>query len=743
VLGGIVRSWRWWGFCRLWLPLACLAMGGLLLGSIVGVASAALPDGRAWEMVSPPSKNGGDIRARSNGGGIAQASSDGEAITYISLASFGGPQGGPIASQYVASRGVGVGWMTQNISLPTSAQTYNFGGLGTPYRAFSSDLSSGLMWGGTRSGSGPVESPPLAGAPEGYENYYLNEIPSGALQPLLSELPSVPAAAFKLEYVGGTPNLEHDMVLSRTALKTGEKVVEGPVEGEGFYLDDWEKATGLLQPVNVLPNDVSEPASLPVYQAASEDGSRVVWTATAPPALYVREDIGSGHAHTVQADAPAGEGTFLAASADARRIFFADNNSLTGSPQDLGGLGDIYRFEPEVSGDGRLVDLTVDEEEPGGAAVQGVLGASADGSYLYFVANGVLASNASQGSHASQGNCRRGIPLPEDMCNLYVWHEGEGIKFIARLSSDDESGINVTPTGNALGVAYDWSGKLARRSARVSRDGMRLVFMSERSLTEYDNTVSTGDHCGESEGTLLPAQCQEVFLYEATAGAPGRLSCVSCNPKGTQPTGPSSIPGGAEFQVGEGFYQPRVLSEDGSISRVFFDSADGLVAADTNHVEDVYEYENGQVYLLSGGQSPGGASFVDASVDGDDVFFLTRGQLVNQDTDQLVDLYDARAPHLQGERVGFTVASESTAACEDEECRPANPPTPTFTTPSSTTFAGLGNVASTVSAPPAKPKPKKVGTKKVKAKKRKKAKRAKRARSGIARKAVKARDGRN
>jgi hypothetical protein len=729
-VSSIAFGQRWSSYAR--LALAFLISVSILLAT-GGMAGAALPDGRAWEMVSPLDKNGGDVLGNGySGGGLVQASSDGEAIAYFSEASFGEPQGAPIASQYVASRDAGTGWLTENISLATNAQTYNFGGLGTPYRAFSEDLSSGLMWGGTRGGSGPVESPSLAGAPEGYENYYLHSILNGALQPLLNQVPNIPAATFSLQFVGNTPDLAHDIVQSRTALKTGETVIEGPVEGEGFYLYEWEKATGLLQLLNVLPDGVSEPANSPVYWAVSEDGSRVVWTAeSAPSGLYLRQGIGTGHAQTVQVDAPTGDGFFLAASSDARRIFFADGNSLTGDPQDSGGLGDLYLFEADAGG-GHLVDLTVDAEKPGGAEVQGVLGASADGSYLYFVANGVLASNSVGGSHALQGDCQRGMSAPEDMCNLYVWHEGEGVRFIATLSSDDERDANF----NSLGTAFDWSGELARRTSRVSRDGTRLVFMSERSLTGYDNTVSTGVSCGADSGKhSLPAQCQEVFLYEASPDGSGRLSCVSCNPSGARPIGPSSISGGDEFEDGKASYQSRALSEGQGAGRVFFDSADALVPGDTNHAEDVYEYEDDHVYLLSGGQGPRGSSFVDASVDGDDVFFLTREQLVGQDTDQLVDLYDARAAHVPGEAVGFP-APPPPVACAGEDCRVPAPPAPVFEAPSSSAFVGLGNVAGAVSAPATpvvkvkpKAKPKKPKTK------RKKVRRAKRSRVGVAHRA--------
>jgi hypothetical protein len=735
--------WRWLAtpLTGLSRPAILLAAVGLLLVP-AAMASAALPDGRAWEMVSPLDKNGGDIRGIDGdaAGGVVQASPGGEGITYVSLASFGSAQSAPIGSQYVSDRHAGEGWKTQDVSLPMSAETYSTTGEGTPYKAFSEDLSSGLMFSG---GGGRLASPPFPGAPAGYENYYLNELPSGPPQPLLTKAPNEPAKTFKLEFLSATSDLSHVVVESPAALGLGAVEAE---EEPNLY--EWERATGLLQPLNFLPNGTPDPTNSLLLggfgdatdRAISVDGSRVVWTTSS--SLYLRENVGQPQsptgtdgkctvptdACTVQMDASqggapgSGQGRFLTANSDASKVFFADHERLTGdSTASGGGLGDLYEFEPEASEGHRLKDLTVDEADAGGAEVQGVLGASEDGSYVYFAANGVLGDAAAHG--ATTGNCEFPNAPAGATCNLYLWHEGE-TRFIATVASNDESGSGFT----ALGVAFDWDRNLGLRTARVSRDGSRLLFMSEQSLTGYDNTVSTGSNCGTSprNGTPLPAQCQEVFLYEASTG---RLTCVSCNPSGARPIGPSGIPGGTGFYNEKAMRQPRVLSEGASGNRVFFESDDALVPQDTNGKTDVYEYENGHSYLLSDGTSADGASFVDASENGDDVFFITRAQLVAQDTDQLVDLYDARAPHVPGEAVGFP-APVSPVACEGEGCRPAISSSSALTTFSSATFRGAGIVVPS-EEPKAVVKPKQ----KVKKRAKPKPKKGKRGRKSRASKA--------
>ena len=74
--------------------------------------------------------------------------------------------------------------------------------------------------------------------------------------------------------------------------------------------------------------------------------------------------------------------------------------------------------------------------------MQGVLGASADGSYLYFAANGVLAAGA------SPGDCKGPVSRPSGKCNLYLWHEGQ-TSFIAALNEDG---------GSTSSDAYNWVG---------------------------------------------------------------------------------------------------------------------------------------------------------------------------------------------------------------------------------------------------------------------------------------------
>jgi hypothetical protein len=659
-----------------------------ILVSACGSARATepLPDGRVWEMVSPPEKNGGYIISggRWGGGGIAQAAVNGNSITYLAASSFAEPRGAS-ANQYLSTRFSG-DWATQNVTTPAISGTNGTAGKGTPYKAFSTDLSLGLVWNGFPTASeAPVENPPLAGAPLGYQNFYLwNPAENTPQAALLTRPPTRPAQGFYMHFEGASPDLKHVVVSSDSAL-TPEAIEEG------FVPNLYEGGDGTLRAVNVLPEaDGGKMVPESVLgsgngesDTVSNDGARVFWSheSGGVSSLYVREE----GTKTVQLDASQGGASlpgeirktlFQTASSDGSRAFFTSQAPLTSNartgppppPLSSRGGNDLYEFDVP---DETLRDLSVDPNpaDPNGAEVQGVVGASEDGAYVYFVAARALAGANLEGRSPSSGD------------NLYLWHEAVGkppLTFIASLAGDDRS---------------DWSPQVLLRSSRVTPSGHTIAFMSDAHLTEYDNMDSA---------TNLPDE--EVYLYNATSE---RLSCASCNPSGVRPSGASSIPGGTPFEVrahSGATYQPRTLSEDGS--RAFFDSTDALVPQATHGAQNVYEYEHGHVYLLSGGTGEEGAEFVDASANGNDVFFLTREQLVPGDTDQLVDLYDARAPHEPGEQVAFPEPPPP-PPCEGEGCKPASSPQLLFSPSGSAVFKGAGNIPPPAPTPVTKVKAKK------------------------------------
>jgi hypothetical protein len=456
--------------------------------------------------------------------------------------------------------------------------------------------------------------------------------------------------------------------------------------------------------------------------------------------LYMR-DLSVGK--TLQLDVPdseckasCGQGAddpeFQLASSEGSRAFFTDTEKLTpnGGVYENSRVGsetgaDLY--ECEVKDNAGDPECMLHDVTPAGEQLGDPLGTSQDGSYVYFVANGVLAPGAVQGH--CPNNKFTGTEAPST-CNLYVRHGGV-TRLVAVLSNEDLS---------------DWAVELAHLTARVSPNGEWLAFMSQGDLTGYDNLDAVS---GKPD--------QEVYLYHAPenlAAEAGTLVCASCDPTGARPHGVESgengnstisglpladggeevwsptkwiaanVPPWTRYTQHQALYQSRYLSNQG---RLFFDSGDGLVPKDVNGTEDVYEYEptkvgsceentstgsdvyvpreHGCVALISSGSSAQESAFMDASENGEDVFFLTTSKLAPQDVDDSLDVYDAQQCTSSVPCPAPPV--EQPPACTTEaSCKAAPTPQPEiFGPPPSVTFSGPGDLA----PPPAtvvKPKPK-------------------------------------
>jgi hypothetical protein len=380
------------------------------------------------------------------------------------------------------------------------------------------------------------------------------------------------------------------------------------------------------------------------------------------------------------------EAKYWGASTDGSKVFFTSKAELTeGAYTGLDGQGeDLYEYDLETK---TLTDLTAvteaeQAEDPNGAVVQGVAQISEDGSYVYFVAKGVLTGGEENQRHEK---------AKTEADNLYL-SVGGHVTFIATLGSEDSADWNSSPETN---------------TAVVSAGGSYLAFLSKESLTGYDNEHAKSGECenkagffNQNEGTT--GRCQEAYLYDAGSGGAGSLTCASCNPTGARPVGPTNL---GQPRGVEGLYRPRVLTADGTL---FFDSYDALVPHSNDSRQNVYEYEDGEIHPISN-VSGGYESFLlDASASGGDVYFATSDRLLQQDPGGSVVVYDAR---IDG---GFSVAPIAPSCDSGDSCKPPESAQPSVFAPTgSATFSGLGNFSPAVSLPP----PKKTTKKTVKCKK--------------------------
>ncbi len=708
-------------------------------------AGFSLPDGRAWELVSPPEKNGAGLESISREGGVIQAAPDGHAITYIATGpDQAEPEGNrsPAFQQGLANRvtgSKGPEWTSQDITINTTRAQGVGPGEQQEYLQFSPDLGQALVepFGLTAESNPPLSSEATEKTIYVRHNEGCGPPPSSCYLPIVTASNVTSGKPFGaatsgphsgVRFITATPDFGH-VVLSSPVVLTTE--VAAP-NGRNLY--EWTAATRQLRLINLLPpaegSSEELPASFPevgisnklVRHAISEDGARVVWNAGGH--LYVRDMV---KGETVRVDAPespikATELTgpehpvFQTASTDTTKIFFTDEQRLTSdsTASKVEGRPDLYEYDLTTR---KLSDLTIDSHAGESAAVRGfMIGASEeagdDGATVYFVANGILSETANAlGEKASKGGCvnKSGgeVKLPGATCSLYVerldttsgtWGAPT---FIATLSGED---------------LPDWEaangGSLREMTARVSPNGRFLAFMSNRSITGYDNR--------DVNPAAGNARDEEVFLYGRESGS---LACASCNPTGARPAGvrdqensgeglglvvdrpqswdgrwlAGSVPGWTASEATTTRYQSRYLSNTG---RLFFDSADGLLPTDTNGKEDVYEYESpgegsctnagGCVALISPGTSTHESAFLDASSSGDDVFFLSAAPLTPQDRDTNFDVYDARV--CTGASPCVSVSETTTTNClTPDTCKAPPPSTPVFPSGSAVTS---GNVAS-------------------------------------------------
>jgi hypothetical protein len=688
-----------------------------------GASSSLLPDDRGFELVSSPTSNENVYpphqevleshgkEGANNTNAFVRAAAGGEKVVYEAdpppSGGGSGITGGETGNAYIAERGP-EGW-TQTLLQISDGQFYE---------GFSSELSVGVF---NPEGAGGrerfrVSGPATPSEPADCTNDALFAYTSddGGYHSLVGETPNGGPAYCEGEFGGGNegtatvPQFSHILFQSPFVL-TPEAL---PLRSEEGQYNLYVSVGGRLHLVSVLPdgdpavyggkfagiespNDNKHTGQDGAPNDISADGSRVFWSPVGGISeMYVRENdtqpqspvvngrcTDSEDACTIQIDAKqegaegeSGGGSFQVISRDGSKVFFTDESRLTVGSTAVPGEPDLYEYEvnAEAGKPGRLTDLTVDGHAGEHADVNGVMGASEDGGYLYFVANGVLTS----GKNAEGREPVAGGP------NLYVWHEG-ATAFLATASV----ALEPTPASNQeLGIG-DLAGA-GHRTAEVTSDGGSLVFRSRTSLTGYRN-----------EGQ------PEVFVYDRETG---RIACASCNPTGAPPVG-------GVLPEGEGGYLTasersnftlRWMSENGG--RVFFVTAQPLVPQDINGLQDVYEWERpasegepdnscttssadysgvngGCVYLLSGGTSSDYSFLLDASADGNDVFIRTRAKLAPQSHNENMALYDVR--------VGGG-SPETRVPCTGTGCQGVPPGQPIFSTPASVTFNGVGNFPS-------------------------------------------------
>jgi len=712
--------------------------------------SAELPDCRAYELASPPFKFGLGVRGGEN------RLLDGSHVVVTSRGAFAEPGSnlGTLGAEYILGRGEAAGWTATGVNTP-AAEFSGAGGLSGAGELVdvSRDFARGL-----------IASDPIGSTPGSIESkpinlrFYIREpnpseapCASGAIAIagvcLLEVGPAVPPATVeawkvspygrgaetpRVTYRGASPDLGH-VLFSTQAPNQAPKETSWLWPGdtttynESLYQLDGLAGTPHLVGLGNGPEpklisqcgtDLGSPGSGNTHNALAAQGSVVFFTAkeggclfggTGPkvaelyariggsatlaisePPLSVpgRECTGACEtAETVEGNRR--EGSFVGASADGTKVFFLTRQPLVNGDEEGTGAGqDLYEAELEGGAIKSLVQVSHDPNAGEAAEVQGVLRVSNDASRVYFVAHGVLAGN-----HDTKGETA--LAGAE---NLYVYEPDPAtpgqfkIVFIASLSPSDESDwgavgeVEVTPDGRFLLLASrgdltpdTTAGEGSKQLYRYDAQQEKLVRVS---IDENFNN-------NQEESEFLSREKSQFFIEQPLFG---RRSYA----------GPRQVAisddGAYVFFQSDTALTPRALNKQ--VAGCFYEEEGRCTQ--TFNANNVYEYHEGHVYLISDGQDrhsvekSSTVKLIGASPSGADVYFATADPLVAQDTDTQKDLYDAR---ING---GFP-APPAPTPCRPDQCQGELSPPPSFQSPGSLAFSGLGDLPAPAAEPPAKP----------------------------------------
>jgi Tol biopolymer transport system component len=402
-------------------------------------SSTQLPECRAYEMVTPVDKNGGDTVA-------VTSSPDGDRLAFYSDASFAGLEVASTINSYVAQRGAD-GWTTRPMLSRLGMETPSLAFNGQYYGAdFTEDLSESIAF--SRSG----------GAEPTVMNVFLMKL-DGSSSWLTA--PTVTGTSIDDKaYAGRSADGSH------IVFESSEPFSNEATAANGHQV--WEWVNGHMRLASILP-DGTVPVdgagvgsgvngaegggttflgTLREPDVVSEDGSKIFFGlgGAGTHRVFVRIDGTETRELTLsQRTGSVGQApntsSFAGASADGNVGVFVSPEQLTNDATVNGGL---YAFDLRT---GVLRFLSSGATDPDGAQFEGASLVSRDGSRVFFVARSVLVA----GKGVAGGR------------NLYV-SDKDGVSFIATLADND-----------------------VPATARATADGRYFVFQSWAQITDFEN----------------------------------------------------------------------------------------------------------------------------------------------------------------------------------------------------------------------------------------------------------------
>ena len=664
---------------------------------VYDTSGGGLPDGRGYEQVTPAHKNGALFGALATYGFPDEIANDGSRVIAETIQCFGevesctAESSNSIGMPYAFTR-TSSGWQTTALAPP--ADRYPVSGTAGGYNANTGlalfvwhgegSLESSFLLRGAEGSS--TEIGPTSGGFGGevllHTEDYSHIVFQGSRQ--VFEYAGPASQPFAVGVRGGAQSPD---LISACETRLGEDGGPGTISADGS---------------TVYFTAIACQGSVPANELYARVDGEQADAKTVPISVRSPSDCAGGCATSTPADAE-----FWDASEDGSKVFFTSSQQLTN--QAVPKQENLYEYDFDNPAGQSLLDVSAGEGPVvGGPRVQGVVAVSADGSHVYFIAQGVLTRNPNGQGQLAQ----------EARNNLYVFerdgaHPAGRLAFVATLAGNESERVEWVPSTH--------DGHLAN----VTPDGRFLVFTSHGQLTA-DATSRGG--------------ARQVFRYDADpspeeeAAHVPQLIRISIGNDGFNDNGNRSTPTPCDFQeectedasIVAPLLRPRrdpTMSDDGEY--VFFESPVGLAPQalddapigienenapeaqlhyhNTMYAQNVYEWHKGHVFLISDGRdvskdqgqsqdcvipsnSLSSVCLLGTDASGADVFFTTADALVPQDTDTELDIYDAR---IGG---GFPAPAVS-PPCLGEECHGIPPARSAVLTGGSATFNGQGNLA--------------------------------------------------
>jgi sugar lactone lactonase YvrE len=604
---------------------------------IYSAAGASLPDNRAYEMVTPPQKNGALIGDVAFVGGEPTISSEGTRVIASSIQCFAGSEscngqhGDGVGSPYSFTR-TSSGWVTTPLAPPASTFAQN-----TPW-GYSADTGLALF-------SMPT-------APFGQDNFYArrsdgsfldigpNTPPEeGAKGPIGGKVRGIAQAqtadfshlAWETEARWPFDERNAGFIFSAyeyVGVDNSQPMLVGVSGGEGST--DLIGACGT--DLGAIPGNQVSPGVM------SADGRTVYFTAlTDGGGAGSSCSSGSGANETTEVPANAVYARVDGELSDAHTVAisrFRSSGEECPAGEAVGERACRERTSPSECGGGEGAGEKACREAVGNPAGALLVGAATDGSKAFFASTQQLTDGASEDSHAGDDashGCAAAVG--PNGCNLYEYDfnnpaghklidvsggdvsgggprvqgvmaltpDGSHVYFVAKgvlstaVNDQGQSAKDGTnnlylferdeahPEGRTVFIAelpssdrVEWQEQTAGLHTNVTPSGRMLVFVSHGQLTADDTSTSGA---------------QQVFRYDAATGTLTRISIGSdgFNDNGNRsaptPCGVSSCSEDAQVvrPVALLFARPDPsMSDDGSF--VFFSSP---VALAPGALEDV------------------------------------------------------------------------------------------------------------------------------------------------------------